>query len=227
MGTTYTFTYPSNHPFRFSETVDGSEYTLGVDKSVNGQISIRVTSSTTTPLYYYCTIHAGMGGMISFVETESTDTLLIQEEDYTAASDIGTENTTDSGGGQNVGWIDANDYMEYTLSVVTSGNYLAEYRIASQGGSEPGLDLKLDGTWVDSSVIPNTGGWQNWQTVTGRVISLTAGDYQMRVETSSGGFNLNWLSFTPTDAAVDDPPAATENSLTASSLVGDWKICFK
>ena len=35
-------------------------------------------------------------------------------------------------------------------------------------------------------VIPNTGGWQNWQTVTGRVITLESGTYTMRVEAASG-----------------------------------------
>ena len=90
---------------------------------------------------------------------------MVEAESYSSSGDVGTENTSDSGGGQNVGWIDAGDWMEYSLSVETAGNYLVEYRVASQGGSEPGLNLKLNGTWVDSVVIPNTGGWQNWQTV--------------------------------------------------------------
>ena len=73
-------------------------------------------------------------------------------------------------------------------------------------------------------VIPNTGGWQNWQTVTGRIITLESGTYTMRVEAASGSININWFSFAPTDAVADDPPEAIENSLTASSLVGDWKL---
>ena len=48
VGTTYTFTYPGNHPFRFSETSDGpfgggTEYTTGVDKSQTGQRIITVS----------------------------------------------------------------------------------------------------------------------------------------------------------------------------------------
>ena len=231
VGTTYTFTYPGNHPFRFSETFDGPfgggiEYTTGVDKSQTGQriIKLRVTSSTTNPLYYYCTLHANMSGRINFVASESSSTLMVEAESYSSSGDVGTENTSDSGGGQNVGWIDAGDWMEYSLSVETAGNYLVEYRVASQGGSEPGLNLKLNGTWVDSVVIPNTGGWQNWQTVTGRIITLESGTYTMRVEAASGSININWFSFAPTDAEADDPPEAIENSLTASSLVGDWKL---
>ena len=63
VGTTYTFTYSVSHPFRFSTTSDGShsegsQYTAGVDTSVSGQITIKVTSSTPTILYYFCSVHA-------------------------------------------------------------------------------------------------------------------------------------------------------------------------
>lgn len=66
VGTTYTFTHSSSHPFRFSTTSNGthgggSEYTSGVTKS-SGSTVIEVTSSTPTTLYYYCSIHSGMGG---------------------------------------------------------------------------------------------------------------------------------------------------------------------
>ena len=80
-----------------------------------------------------------MSGRINFVASESSSTLMVEAESYSSSGDVGTQNTSDSGGGQNVGWIDAGDWMEYSLSVETAGNYLVEYRVASQGGSEPGL----------------------------------------------------------------------------------------
>ncbi len=66
VGTTYTFTHPSGHPLLFSETGDGthsggSDYTTGVDSSIAGTTVIEVTSSTPTVLYYYCSLHSGMG----------------------------------------------------------------------------------------------------------------------------------------------------------------------
>ena len=66
VGTTYTFTHPSGHPLLFSETGDGthsggSDYTTGVDSSIAGTTVIEVTSSTPTTLYYYCSLHSGMG----------------------------------------------------------------------------------------------------------------------------------------------------------------------
>ena len=66
VGKTYSFVHSTEHPFRFSTTADGthgggSEYTNGVDTSTNGTTLITVTSETPANLYYYCSIHAGMG----------------------------------------------------------------------------------------------------------------------------------------------------------------------
>ena len=71
-GTTYTFTHPSGHPLKFSTTADGthgggSEYTSGVDTSASGSTVIEVTSNTPETLYYYCSIHNGMGGTATIV----------------------------------------------------------------------------------------------------------------------------------------------------------------
>ena len=68
-GKSYTFVHPSGHPFRFSQTADGthgfgSEYTSDVAKS-SGSTTIAVGSSTPSTLYYYCSIHSGMGGSIT------------------------------------------------------------------------------------------------------------------------------------------------------------------
>ena len=69
-GKTYTFTHPTGHPLKFSTTSNGthgsgSEYTTGINTSTNGSTVIEVTSSTPTTLYYYCSIHPGMGGTIT------------------------------------------------------------------------------------------------------------------------------------------------------------------
>ena len=69
IGTTYTFTHSNSHPFRFSTGSDGThgggaEYTTGVTTS-SGSTVIEVTANTATSLYYYCSIHSGMGGTIS------------------------------------------------------------------------------------------------------------------------------------------------------------------
>ena len=70
VGKTYTFTHPTAHPLRFSSTNDGTHgggeaYTSGVDTSSDGVTIIEVTADTPTTLYYYCSIHSGMGSSIT------------------------------------------------------------------------------------------------------------------------------------------------------------------
>ncbi|MGB1158305.1 MAG: YbhB/YbcL family Raf kinase inhibitor-like protein [Porticoccaceae bacterium] len=67
-GTKYIFTHPPGHPLKFSTTDDGthgdgSEYTVGVYTPASGTTEIEVTSSTPVTLYYYCSLHPGMGGI--------------------------------------------------------------------------------------------------------------------------------------------------------------------
>jgi hypothetical protein len=68
-GGTYIFNYPSAHPFRFSETSDGThgggtEYTTGV--TVLSSTSVQIVVAASAPqLYYFCNQHSGMGGAIN------------------------------------------------------------------------------------------------------------------------------------------------------------------
>jgi len=68
-GGTYTFNYPSAHPFKFSTTsngthASGSEYTTGVTHNSSTQTTIVVAASAPA-LYYYCSLHSGMGGAVN------------------------------------------------------------------------------------------------------------------------------------------------------------------
>jgi len=232
VGTTYTFNYPGNHPLKFSTVSDGIhnggvEYTQGVDKSGTNQITIRVTSSTAKSLFYYCQLHAQQGGKITVIEAATGSAVRIEAESFSSTiqlpeGEVGTQGTSDEGGGQNLGWFDAGDWVEYDLPITVAGNYRIDYRVASQGGSSPGINIKINSTWVDAVEIPNTGGWQNWQTVEGRVVTLEAGNLTLRVEAVSGGTNINWFSFNPTDDAASAPPEEVINE--DPILVGDWTL---
>lgn len=84
-GTTYTFNVSDSsngtHVFRFSTTADGTHgggvlYTTGVSSTNNpgtagATVTLEVNNSAPDILYYYCTSHSGMGGMI-IVRTSST-----------------------------------------------------------------------------------------------------------------------------------------------------------
>ena len=151
--------------------------------------------------------------------------ITIEAETYISSiqlpeGEVGTQGTEDEGGGLNVGWVDAGDWMEYEIIIPAAGNYELSYRAASQGGSNPGVSIYLDGALVDSTAVPDTGGWQTWETVTGGIVELAAGDYTLRVSTLSGGFNLNWLKFTPTtEESTGDIGTGSDSVLNIGEIV--------
>lgn len=123
--------------------------------------------------------------------------ITIQAENFDAMSGVQTEATTDSGGGLNVGYLDAGDWLSYpTVNIATAGTYTIEYRVASLNG---GGNLQLEeagGSVVYGSVnIPSTGGWQNWVTVK-HTVQLPAGQRKFGIAVRNGGYNLNWLRIT-------------------------------
>ena len=139
--------------------------------------------------------------------------LKIEAECYTQAlGDVDVENTTDIGGGQNVGWIDAFDSMIYSVNIPSSGNYQLSYRTASPTGSALGFDVSIENQLVDTFSVPATGGWQTWQTETGRVIYLDSGQQSIQLNALDTGMNINWFALTQTSAPVDAAPADNNDS---------------
>lgn len=118
----------------------------------------------------------------------------LEAESYASMLGVATETTADAGGGANVGWIDANDWMSYSVNPATAGWYTVQYRVAS-AGSGGQLVLSQNARDISDAVgVPNTGGWQAWQTVRSRVF-LNAGPQNLAVFAKGGGFNLNWINF--------------------------------
>lgn len=129
----------------------------------------------------------------------------IEAESYSDMRGIETEVCTE--GGLNVGYVDAGDWMDYTVDIPASGTYTARFRVSSPyDGTRFQL---LEGSAVLASLtVPNTGGWQNWQTIAAAV-SLEEGVRTLRVSAVTNGWNLNWIELEPSteppETAVDIP----------------------
>ncbi|QOG00636.1 beta-1,3-glucanase family protein [Flavobacterium sp. MDT1-60] len=135
--------------------------------------------------------------------TTSQTSVLIQAEDYSAMSGIQVEATTDTGGGSNVGYTETGDWIAYnSINFPTTGSYLIEYRVASGvTGGKLSSDLN-GGTIVLGNVdIPNTGGWQNWQTVS-QTVNVNAGTYNFGIYIQNTGMNINWIKITKVGAGL-------------------------
>ena len=135
--------------------------------------------------------------------TNPQPSTLIQAENYTSMSGIQTEATTDTGGGLNVGWADTGDWMVYSnINFPTTGLYLIEYRVASaMNGARISADLNAGSIVLGALDVPNTGGWQNWTTIS-HTVNVTAGTYNFGVFIQSTGVNLNWIQITKAGSAL-------------------------
>ncbi|MFC4747274.1 RICIN domain-containing protein [Flavobacterium branchiicola] len=149
-------------------------------------------------------------GQWKLIATTSAQTsTLIQAEDYSAMSGIQVEATTDTGGGSNVGYTETGDWLAYNnINFPTTGSYLIEYRVASGvTGGKLSSDLN-GGTIILGNVdVPNTGGWQNWQTVT-QTVNVNAGTYNFGIYIQNTGMNINWIRITKVGAGAPIAAAA-------------------
>ncbi|MFD1178205.1 glycoside hydrolase family 3 N-terminal domain-containing protein [Paenibacillus puldeungensis] len=124
---------------------------------------------------------------------------MIEAENHNSASGVQTEATSDVNGGLNVGYIDTNDWIEYRVNVPETGVYKVSMRVASQNGAPNAIELRNGSTNLATFSVPNTGGWQSWETVTQNV-TLNAGVQTLRLHASAGNWNLNWLELRPTNS---------------------------
>jgi hypothetical protein len=145
----------------------------------------------------------------------------IEAEHYTAMSGVSTETVTDFDGVEDVGWIDAGDWLEYNIDVPSAGLYYVYFRISSNATTS--IILKIDGLNTDTLKVPSSGGWQNWKTL-GIQTKLPAGKHKLRVFAPTGNFNLNWIRISDhentapiANAGADQVISLPENTAT---LVG-------
>jgi poly(hydroxyalkanoate) depolymerase family esterase len=132
------------------------------------------------------------GQGVAYNDTSRTN----QGGQYRLNEGVDIETTSDTGGGYNVGWTEDGEWMEYAIHVTQPGFYNLRLRVASSNTGRAArvssYNLDKTGVWT----IPNTGGTQNWTTITKQVF-LEYGRQKLRVEIVTGGFNLNWIELSP------------------------------
>jgi hypothetical protein len=96
-----------------------------------------------------------------------------------------------------VGWINAGEWLEFTITVAAAGTYDLRLRLARQPTGTSTVMVLFGG--VDKTgnlTVPSTGGWQTWTDVTRTAVSLSAGQQFMRIAMTGGSYNLNWIEIT-------------------------------
>ncbi|OON67849.1 beta-1,3-glucanase family protein [Hymenobacter sp. CRA2] len=152
------------------------------------------------------------------VRAATTSTFSVQLEAEAANVNNGMTVETCSEGGQDMGFVDAGDYLVWNnVTFPTTGSYTIEYRVASgASGGTISADLNAGATQLGSTTIPGTGSWQTWTTVS-RTVTLNAGTYNFGIYAQSAGWNLNWVRISKAGAArmASAPDQSLEKARTA------------
>ena len=137
------------------------------------------------------------GGTVSAYST-------IQAASYNAHNGTQTETTTDTGGGQDVGWIANGDWLAFDnvdFGSTGAGQFIARVASGAGAGISGLVEVALDSptaTPVGSFAVGNTGGWQSWQTVPANISTVT-GKHTVYLVFSSGQpadfVNVHWFTF--------------------------------
>jgi len=118
-------------------------------------------------------------------------------------------------GGYDVCKVKPGEWLNYSVNVSATGTYAVSFRVASlgQGGT---FHLEMNGVNVTGAVtVPDTGGWQNWQTVS-RTVSLAAGPQIARLVMDSMAAsvgNFDAMTFVAGDT-TPPPPTSTGGIIT-------------
>jgi len=116
--------------------------------------------------------------------------------------DVDIEACTDTGGGYNLGWVAAGEWLKFTVNVSTAGAYTVGFRVASTSAGQAFHLANSSGTNLTGTVTcPNTGGWQTWSTVNATV-TLPAGQQVLQLVSDTGNYNYNYMTF-----ALNSAPA--------------------
>lgn len=126
-----------------------------------------------------------------------------EAENFALQSGTDTEQTSDTGGGLNVGWIEDGDWIEYAIeNKTTITDYEISFRLsAPSAGSK--FDFYIDNKKVSQTVVPNTAGWQIWQSVV-KTIKIEQGKHYFKIVAVTGGFNINYFNIQQSFTGINE-----------------------
>lgn len=122
---------------------------------------------------------------------------------YRALDAVDIQNCTDAGGGFNIGWVSAGEWLEYSIYAAEPGNYTFTLRTASAAAATGTMRVYIDDVDVSGLLtVPLTGNWQTWANVSKPNIPLTQGNHTLKIFIASGEYNINYADILLTETPV-------------------------
>ncbi len=163
-----------------------------------------------------------IGGLgVSYMDPD-----LVNEGGQFRSDGVDIERCGDVGGGYNVGWITAGEWLDYSIRVDRTAAYVPHLRYAgSSAGSQ--IHLEVDGQAGETVILPTTDSWQSWQTFVLPALPLAAGQSTLRIVSENGGLNINWLSLElpevdSTNAVLIGSPRGGEQFAVGDTIKVQW-----
>ncbi|MDP9176002.1 MAG: carbohydrate-binding protein [Planctomycetota bacterium] len=205
--------------FYFVTAVNANVAPLNSESAASAQVSSSMGTATSVPGVIQAENYDSGGQGVGYSTPDTMNRGGAYRNDA-----ISIEPTTDTGGGYDVGWVHAGEWLDYTVNVAATGNYTLGVRVASAnaGGT---FHVEADGTNITGAMtMPDTGGWQTW-TIVSKTVSLSAGTHVLRlfVDSSINTFlgNFNWISLAAVAGPVSTPfsgtPAAAPGTIQAEN----------
>lgn len=112
-----------------------------------------------------------------------------------------------TGGGFNVGYVAAGEWLEYSVTVTEPSAYRVYAKVASAATADHRLRLSFRGQNAATAemAFSATGGWQQWAKSPSKVISLTPGQQTLRLEVLSGEFNVDAIVVEKITPVISQP----------------------
>ncbi|MEV8566375.1 beta-1,3-glucanase family protein [Streptomyces sp. NPDC051322] len=129
----------------------------------------------------------------------------IQAEDYAAQNGTQTETCTDTGGGRDVGYLAAGDWLKYAsmdFGPSSPAQFLGRVASGAAAGVSGAIRVRVDsptGPQIAEIDLGSTGGWQTWHTVPANITRAVTGVHDVYLtfaESTADFVNVNWFTFT-------------------------------
>lgn len=156
------------------------------------------------------------GQGVGYSVADSNQSLLI----FRPEERVSVFTTQDVTGLYDIGYLSAGDWLNFTVDVATAGTYNVAFRFATD---DTGMSCHLQnasGTNLTGAVVvPDSGGFETWETVNATV-TLPAGTQVLRFVEDTGGVSINYMTFTQASAPV------APTGLTATAVSGQVALSW-
>lgn len=99
-----------------------------------------------------------------------------------------------AGGAFFYGWTQKGEWILFSVSVESSGEFEFAARVAS-GTDGAAFSLQIDGSEIAHVAVPNTGSFTNFTEVTGKTSKISKGEHLLKLLVEEPYFNVDYLTF--------------------------------